>query len=258
MTVCHVCGTENPEGTKFCEGCGVELSAPASSAAVPDASVVAAPVVAAPIGESPVDIAPMVVEEAFAAPVVAETVAPVVEAAVPTPEVVAPVLEAAPVVVEAMPNVSADAVNPHNTLIEEPLAPAPVVTAPPVSVPVVSGGGIKSARLVPRDYGASTTETFPLVGDRVSIGRFDSSTGPVDIDLSGMKGEVNISRRHAEFVLENDKWVIRDLGSTNGVYLKRVGQSAYSPRIMQPEILNDGDEIAFGNMKFLYTESVEA
>jgi hypothetical protein len=254
MIVCHVCGTENPEGTKFCEGCGVELSAPATSAAVP-----AVPVVAAPIGESPVDIAPMVIEEAVAAPVVAETVAPVIEAAVPTPEVIAPVLEAVPVVVaEAMPNVSVEAVNPHNTLIEEPLAPAPVVSTPQVIVPAVVGGGIKSARLVPRDYGASTTETFPLVGDRVSVGRFDSSTGPVDIDLSGMKGEAHISRRHAEFALENGKWVIRDLGSTNGVYLKRVGQSAYGPRIAQPEILNDGDEVAFGNTKFLYTESAEA
>jgi hypothetical protein len=254
MTVCHVCGTENPEGTKFCEGCGVELSAPVSSAAVP-----AVAVDAAPIGEAPVDIAPMVVEEELAAPVVvAEPLAPLVEASVPSPEVAAPVLEVAPVVAEAVPNISADAVNPHNTLIEEPLAPAPVVNTPVVSAPTVVGGGIKNARLVPRDYGASTTETFPLVGDRVSVGRFDSSTGPVDIDLSGMKGEAHISRRHAEFALENGKWVIRDLGSTNGVYLKRVGQTAYGPRIAQPEMLNDGDEVAFGNTKFLYTESAEA
>jgi hypothetical protein len=246
MTVCHVCGTENPEGTKFCEGCGVELSAAPSSA-------VAAPVIA------PVDAAPMVVEDTVAAPI-AEMVAPVVEAEVPV-EAVTPAVEAVPAAVaEAVPNVSADAVNPHNTLIEEPLAPAPVViSAPAVSTPaIVVSGGIKNARLVPRDYGASTTETFPLVGERVSVGRFDSSTGPVDIDLSGMKGEAHISRRHAEFALENGKWVIRDLGSTNGVYLKRVGQSAYGPRIAQPEILNDGDEVAFGNTKFLYTESAEA
>lgn len=257
MTVCHVCGTENPEGTKFCEGCGVELSAPASSAAVPAVPVVVAPVVDAPIGESPVDIAPMVVEEAADAPVIVEPLAPIIETAVPSPEVVAPIADAAPVVADVAPIV-VDAINPHSTLIEEPLAPAPVVSTPAISAPDVVGGGIKSARLVPRDYGASTTETFPLVGDRVSVGRFDSSTGPVDIDLSGMKGEAHISRRHAEFALENGKWVIRDLGSTNGVYLKRVGQSAYGPRIAQPEILNDGDEVAFGNTKFLYTESAGA
>jgi FHA domain len=255
MTVCHVCGTENPEGTKFCEGCGVELSAPASSAAVP-----AVEIDAAPIGAAPIDMAPMVVEDAVVAPVIAETVASVPEVAVPTPEVLAPIAETAPVAVvsEAVPNVSAEAINPHNTLIEEPLTPMPVVSTPVVSAPTVVGGGIKNARLVPRDYGASTTETFPLVGERVSVGRFDSSTGPVDIDLSGMKGEAHISRRHAEFALENGKWVIRDLGSTNGVYLKRVGQTAYGPRIAQPEMLNDGDEVAFGNTKFLYTESAEA
>jgi hypothetical protein len=251
MTVCHVCGTENPEGTKFCEGCGVELSA-----AVPAAS--STPVV-------PVETAPVVVEEVVAAaapvaevaaPVLAAT--PVVETVAPMVEAVTPVVEAVvPVVVQAVPNVAADAVNPHNTLIEEPLTPDPAST-PPVIVSAVESGGAKSARLVPRDYGASTTETFPLVGDRVSVGRFDSSTGPVDIDLSGMKGEAHISRRHAEFALESGKWVIRDLGSTNGVYLKRVGQTAYGPRITQPEILNDGDEIAFGNTKFLYAESAQA
>ena len=242
MTVCHVCGTENPEGTKFCEGCGVELSA-----AVPAAS--STPAV-------PVETAPVVVEEAVAAEVL-EVAAPVVETVAPVVEAVTPVVEAVvPAVAEAVPNVSADTINPHNTLIEEPLAPDPA-SMTPVVVSAVSGGA-KSARLVPRDYGASTTETFPLVGDRVSVGRFDSSTGPVDIDLSGMKGEAHISRRHAEFALENAKWVIRDLGSTNGVYLKRVGQTAYGPRITQPEILNDGDEIAFGNTKFLYAESAQA
>jgi FHA domain len=244
MIVCHVCGTENPEGTKFCEGCGVELSAPAPSA------VVAAPVVAEPVVAVPVEVEapPMVVEEVAATPVAAPVVpVPVLEAVASAPE--------AEAVAEAT---AADVVNPHSTLIEEPLAPAPVVSAPVVSTPSVSGGGVMSARLVPRDYGASTTETFPLVGDRVSVGRFDSSTGPVDIDLSGMKGEAHISRRHAEFALENGKWVIRDLGSTNGVYLKRVGQSAYGPRITQPEMLNDGDEVAFGNTKFLYTESAQA
>ena len=241
MTVCHVCGTENPEGTKFCEGCGVELSA-----AVPAAA--STPVVAA-------EAVPVVIEEAPAAEVVAPTleeVVPAVEAVMPAVEAVTPV-----VVAEAIPNVAADVVNPHSTLIEEPLAPDPAPTAPAVGAPTASGGAT-SARLVPRDYGAGTTETFPLLGNRVSVGRFDSSTGPVDIDLSGIKGEEHISRRHAEFALENGKWVVRDLGSTNGVYLKRVGQSVFGPRITQPEILNDGDEVAFGNTKFLYAESAQA
>ena len=242
MTVCHVCGTENPEGTKFCEGCGVELSA-----AVPAAA--STPVIAA-------EAVPVVIEEAPAAEVVAPTleeVAPAVEAVMPAVEAVTPVV----VVAEAIPNVAADVVNPHSTLIEEPLAPDPAPTAPAVGAPTASGGAT-SARLVPRDYGAGTTETFPLLGNRVSVGRFDSSTGPVDIDLSGIKGEEHISRRHAEFALENGKWVVRDLGSTNGVYLKRVGQSVFGPRITQPEILNDGDEVAFGNTKFLYAESAQA
>ncbi len=254
MTVCHVCGTENPEGTKFCEGCGVELSAATPVAAsAPVVVVVATPAEAAsvPVEAVAAEVAPVVeavavIEEPLA--VIEEPLAPVVEAVAPVVEAVTP---------EAAPNISVDAINPHNTLIEEPISAAPV-SVPAVNAAPGTGGGAAHARLVPRDYGASTTETFPLMGDRVSVGRFDSSTGPVDIDLSGMKGEAHISRRHAEFALENGKWVIRDLGSTNGVYLKRVGQAAYGPRIAQPEILNDGDEIAFGNTKFLYAESAQA
>jgi hypothetical protein len=251
MIVCHVCGTENPEGTKFCEGCGVELSAPVAAAA-------SVPAVAAAD-------APMAVDESVETPVVTpplETPAIPEPTSAVVPEVVQPpvtAVEAQAVQPPAAPEVAStpEAINPHSTLIEEPLAPDPAASAPAVAVGN-SGGGIKNARLVPRDYGASTTETFPLVGDRVSVGRFDSSTGPVDIDLSGMKGEAHISRRHAEFALENGKWVIRDLGSTNGVYLKRVGQDQYGQRINKPEILNDGDEIAFGNTKFLYAESAQA
>ena len=67
MIVCHVCGTENPDGAKFCEGCGVELSpaapvstpmsAPASSAPTMPA-VEATPALT---GNAPVEMPPVVV-----------------------------------------------------------------------------------------------------------------------------------------------------------------------------------------------------
>jgi hypothetical protein len=36
---------------------------------------------------------------------------------------------------------------------------------------------------------------------------------------------------------------------------KRAGQAQYSPRIIEPQALSDGDEVAFGNMKFLFVMS---
>ncbi|HWG84594.1 MAG TPA: FHA domain-containing protein, partial [Deinococcales bacterium] len=95
-------------------------------------------------------------------------------------------------------------------------------------------------------------------GDRLVVGRFDPSTGPVDIDLSGQQGSEHISRRHAELYLENGRWAVRDLGSTNGVYVKAAAAGSYGPRIQAPHVLSDGDEIAFGNTKFLYRDGPDA
>jgi hypothetical protein len=230
MIVCHVCGTENPDGSKFCEGCGVELSA--------------APVV-----------------EAAVTPVVEEI--PVLEQAVATPE-----LES-----------SANAEIPDVSAVELPITPPPLPVpeiASSIETPVVSanatiisepafnskatmeapvGNSATIARLIPRNLGAGSNEGYILNSERMVVGRFDPSAGPVDIDLSGGQGENYISRRHAEVYLENGAWLVRDLGSTNGVYVKRAGQAQYSPRIIEPQTLSDGDEVAFGNMKFLFVNS---
>jgi pSer/pThr/pTyr-binding forkhead associated (FHA) protein len=130
-----------------------------------------------------------------------------------------------------------------------PDTPVVAVTTPAVAeVP-------KVARLVPR--GASGGESFTLSSDQMVVGRFDPSAGPVDIDLAGHPGENYISRRHAELYLENGVWFVRDLGSTNGVYVKKAGQGQYSPRLTEPSALGDGDEVAFGNVKFVFLHSSE-
>ena len=52
MIVCHVCGTENPDGAKFCEGCGVELSAPVAMN-TGDLAVPVTPASMPPVAETP-------------------------------------------------------------------------------------------------------------------------------------------------------------------------------------------------------------
>jgi hypothetical protein len=261
MIVCHVCGTENPDGAKFCEGCGVELAAATPQAAstpaptpapttmppVPETPAFTTP---APVEMPPLESAPLETAPVQAAPVVSEpievaseTSAPVVGAPVETPP-----LEAAPIVITTAPPA---AVTP---------AAEPDIKATMAGLeqqPAPNGGKPKVARLVPRAMGASG-EGYVLGSDHMVVGRFDPSAGPVDIDLGGQPGEGYISRRHAELYVENGTWMVRDLGSTNGVYIKKAGQGQYSPRLIEPAALGDGDEVAFGNVKFLFLNSSEA
>jgi pSer/pThr/pTyr-binding forkhead associated (FHA) protein len=125
--------------------------------------------------------------------------------------------------------------------------------APP-STPAAPGGPAAGAqaRLVAVRYGAPTGQEIPLFGQRLVVGRFDPETGPVDIDLSESAESGHISRQHGELYREADgSWMVRDLGSTNGVFVKR-GDAAFGPRITAPRPLEDGDEVAFGNARFIF------
>jgi len=102
-------------------------------------------------------------------------------------------------------------------------------------------------------HGAPTGEEIPLLGQRMVAGRFDPETGPVDIDLSSSPDAAHVSRQHAELYLETDgRWMVRDLGSTNGVFAKGSGDAAFGPRISEPRALANGDEVAFGNARFVF------
>jgi pSer/pThr/pTyr-binding forkhead associated (FHA) protein len=98
-----------------------------------------------------------------------------------------------------------------------------------------------------------SSEEYPLLGDRLVVGRFDPDTGPVDIDLSQTPEAVHISRHHAEIYREADgQWYVKDLGATNGVFVKSGGSGAFGPRLTAPQALTPGDEVAFGNARFIF------
>lgn len=261
MTIlCTVCGTANPEGTTYCEGCGVELSATAAttSTATPEAPQAVLPqqevlpeVVSTEAASSPVDVTPQVpVSDGF--PVSStELSAPT---AAPT-EAVAE--EAAPVggefteVSAAETPVSPELGSELPTAEVAASAPATPAAETPPAAPVLTG----EAKLGIKKFGAPTGEFIPLQGEHLVVGRFDASSGPVDIDLSGLGGQEHISRRHAELYREQGVWAVRDLGSTNGVYIKRKGEPSFSPRLQEPATLADGDELAFGNLMLTFHQS---
>lgn len=120
--------------------------------------------------------------------------------------------------------------------------------APPPAVPTIT-----NPRLAVKRYGVVTAEEIPLLGERLVVGRFDPESGPVDIDLSGSPEAGQLSRHHAELYREADgQWHVKDLGSTNGVFVKRPESSTFGPRLTTPTALHPGDEVAFGNARFVF------
>lgn len=98
------------------------------------------------------------------------------------------------------------------------------------------------ARLI-IERGSSIGTEFQIFSDESNIGRWDADNGIFpDVDLDTHDPEAKVSRRHARIIYENDKFLIEDLGSTNGTFVNR------GRRLLPgtPHILTDGDEIIVG------------
>lgn len=147
--------------------------------------------------------------------------------------------------------ISAPSTQSHaNESIEiQPPTPQPTFPITPNSSNTSTSASI--ARLISKQAGSPVSE-FSLDSNNVTIGRFDPDTGPVDVDLEGFRGEETVSRSHAEIYYETQQWKVKDTGSTNGVFIKRLGQPQFAARITIPETLNPGDEIAFGKIRFVF------
>ena len=96
----------------------------------------------------------------------------------------------------------------------------------------------EGAALVIRSGGGRSGESFPLSGDRISIGR--SPDAAVFLD------DVTVSRNHALIVRRRDGLYIDDLGSLNGTYVNR--------RRIESHELQHGDELQVGKYKLTYLD----
>jgi pSer/pThr/pTyr-binding forkhead associated (FHA) protein len=112
------------------------------------------------------------------------------------------------------------------------------------------------AKLVVKRSGAETDVEFH-VNPPCIIGRFDPAVGPIDIDLGTLPEGSYVSRKHAKITCDDGVWKIADMGSSNGTFLLRQDFE----KVDEAE-LNDGDEIALGNARFVFhyvqTEPAEA
>lgn len=98
------------------------------------------------------------------------------------------------------------------------------------------------ARLV-IERGKSVGKQFLLSSAESHIGRWDADGGVFpDVDLDSDDPEAKVSRRHARITFNDGKYLLEDLGSTNGTFINR--GKRLSPGTRQP--LSDGDEIIVG------------
>ena len=103
----------------------------------------------------------------------------------------------------------------------------------PVELEAVVAQG---AALVIRAGGGRVGESFPLQGERATIGRRPDSSVFLD--------DVTVSRDHALLVRRGGVWHLDDLGSLNGTYVNR--------HRIESHHLQDGDELQVGKYKLTY------
>jgi FHA domain-containing protein len=90
--------------------------------------------------------------------------------------------------------------------------------------------------LVIRAGGGRVGQSFPLDGERLTIGR--SPEAEIFLD------DVTVSRDHAVLVRRSGAWYLDDSGSLNGTYVNR--------RRIDSHKLEDGDELQVGKYKLTY------
>jgi pSer/pThr/pTyr-binding forkhead associated (FHA) protein len=88
--------------------------------------------------------------------------------------------------------------------------------------------------------GPTPGASFTLEGDQIDIGR--DSTNEIVIN------DAEISRRHARLTFQGGKYVLEDLGSTNGTFVN--GQ-----RLAGPRVLKAGEVVSFGEQIVMVFEA---
>ena len=83
--------------------------------------------------------------------------------------------------------------------------------------------------------------TFPLEGDQLIIGRDSSNGVPIN--------DAEISRKHSRLSFQGGKYVLEDLGSTNGTFVN--GQ-----RLAGPVVLKPGDVVSLGEQIVLMYDAI--
>ncbi|MHB2015922.1 MAG: FHA domain-containing protein [Candidatus Xenobia bacterium] len=217
---CSVCGSDNLEGSAYCEDCGAKL--PVGGAAPrPPVPVAVAPAPMPPPMQPPTPMMPQVATQ---------------PPAMMPPRPVAP---SGPTVTCAC-----GAVNPASEQYCHDcganLRAGAVGGSAPVSFRTAS-----TAKLRATQYGRD----FSLDREVTQAGRRSPADGiEPEIDLTPMDPDSYASRRHARIMRQGEQYLLEDLGSSNGTFLNtaRLEKGVEHP-------LKEGDKVRFGKTEFVFS-----
>lgn len=259
MIRCYHCGTDNLDGSEYCDECGTKLAAAARSAYAP-------PAAASPPSPAPTPPPPPVFTREAVTPKPATPYTP------PPPPVHPPVpASSAPPAANSQPppvlvtsvtanptqttayngptdNLSAGSLNPNSSPNSAANKPGNSGRQQVMSDQPVAHTATQARLVIQR--GGQVGKEFPLLGAEAMIGRWDADGGIFpDVDLDQDDPEAKVSRRHARIQFSNNQYLIEDLGSTNGTFINR------GPRLLpgNKQPLHNGDEIIVGKtfLKFV-------
>lgn len=140
-----------------------------------------------------------------------------------------------------------------------PVGPTPgggslSVTPPPktsIVLPITTSAPVPRARLVVKRSAGSPQREYHIAQAAV-VGKGPALVDMPDVDLANLPDAARISPRHAEIhYVDGMGWVIRDLGSQFGTFIRQSSTSGFR-RVVGQEVLRDGDEVSFGNATFIF------
>jgi len=89
--------------------------------------------------------------------------------------------------------------------------------------------------------GRRTMQAYDFKQESIIVGRDDGADVLID--------NPSVSRRHAEIRLTDNGWVVQDLGSSNGTFLR-------GGKIDGPQSIGLGDEIGFGKFSIIFGKAL--
>jgi FHA domain-containing protein len=250
MTRCDNCGTNNIDGSEYCDECGMKLDmAPRSRKREP------APIYQPPSAVDNDPIGANTIEGPLPAP-------PSFTTSTSIPKPATPARERRPAVDSRHGNANArrgqtnegsgPAFKSNEKRADHSVPPSQhtfALSSPPHTSALDSGeAAIQEAdeRALARliiERGGRIGKEFPISGIETNIGRWDADSGIFpDVDLDEDDTEAKISRRHARIVNHNGQYFIEDLGSTNGTFVNRGRRLLPGKR----HTLQNGDEVIVG------------
>ena len=108
----------------------------------------------------------------------------------------------------------------------------------PESLDPIEDLGIHGAALIVRSGGGRAGETFALEDGPTTIGR--SPECAIFLD------DVTVSRKHAVFSKDGERWRLDDQGSLNGTFVNR--------ERVETADLRDGDELQIGKYRLTFLQ----